>query len=270
MTSLLHIDSYTKYNDVVNELQDYILDDENIKKSLRFKLQKDLQYKQGSQYNKEKQEKQEKQGSHDKKDDNQDKICIPLEQDSLFWCYYILVNGDTAYEMLNNKNTLVTKQLKIDLVSTIRKNKDIIKTYKFDTITNIESNLANDNILNAKSFLSLCAIANINVIYISKKTYFESFMNDTTIVYVISEQINTQSKYVKKYGYQLANPEFINNIRATLYKLDKVDKPMKAMSAYKVEDLVAICERLDISIFNKDNGKNKTKKDLYEAIIQYF
>jgi hypothetical protein len=267
MTSLLHIDSYTKYNDVVNELQDYILDDENIKKSLRFKLQKDLQYKQGSQYNKDK---QEKQGSHDKKDDNQDKICIPLEQDSLFWCYYILVNGDTAYEMLNNKNTLVTKQLKIDLVSTIRKNKDIIKTYKFDTITNIESNLANDNILNAKTFLSLCAIANINVIYISKKTYFESFMNDTTIVYVISEQINTQSKYVKKYGYQLANPEFINNIRATLYKLDKVDKPMKAMSAYKVEDLVAICERLDISIFNKDNGKNKTKKDLYEAIIQYF
>jgi hypothetical protein len=275
MSSLLHIDSYTKYNDVVNELQDYILDDENIKKSLRFKLQKDSQYNKDKHYNKvDKQDnhynKGDKQDNHYNKGDKQDKICIPLEQDSLFWCYYILVNGDAAYEMLNNKNTLVTKQLKIDLVSTIRKNKDIIKTYKFDTITNIESNLANDNILNAKTFLSLCAIANINVIYISKKTYFESFMNDTTIVYVISEQINSQSKYVKKYGYQLANPEFINNIRATLYKLDKVDKPMKAMSAYKVEELVSICERLDISIFNKDNGKNKTKKDLYEAIIQYF
>jgi hypothetical protein len=196
---------------------------------------------------------------------------IPTEKDTLFWCYYIIANGDIKYESINHKNTLVEKQMKIDLVSLIRKNKDLLKKIgKFDTITNIENNLANENNINIKTFLSLCAIANINVIYISKKTYFESFMNDTTIVYVISEQINSQSKYVKKYGYQLANPEFINNIRATLYKLDKVDKPMKAMSAYKVEELVSICERLDISIFNKDNGKNKTKKDLYEAIIQYF
>jgi hypothetical protein len=77
-------------------------------------------------------------------------------------------NGDVNYETLLNKNSLVAKQLKIDLVSIVRKNKDILKTYKFDTKSNIENNLANDNNLNSKTFLSLCAVENINVIYISK------------------------------------------------------------------------------------------------------
>jgi len=164
---------------------------------------------------------------------------------------------------------LVAKQLKIDLVSLIRKNKDIVKLYKFDTITNIESNLANDTFLNAKTFLILCAIANLNIIYISKKTYFESLMNDTSEIYIVKEQ-NQESKYVKKYGYQIGTKNIIDNIRETFYKLDKIDKPIKTMSAYKVEELVSICERLAINIINTETGKNKTKKDLYEAIVQYF
>jgi hypothetical protein len=221
-----------------------------------------------------KKEKLEKREKKEKVEQN-DKVCIdkklfaPAEQDSLFWCYFIMANGDGAYEILNNKNSLVAKQMKIDLVSLIRKSKDIIKTYKFDTITNIESNLANDAILNAKTFLTLCVIANINVIYISKKTYFESFMNDTDVVYIVREQTQT-SKYVKKYAYEMGNQEMIDNIRQTFYKLDKIDKPIKSLSAYKVEDLLGICERLAIEFINKDTGKTKSKKDLYEAIVQYF
>ena len=94
-------------------------------------------------------------------------------------------------------------------------------------------------------------------------------MNDTSIVYIITEQ-NQSSKYYHKYGFQLASIEQIDKIRQTLYKLDKIDKPIKAMSAYKSEELVEICERLAIEFINKDSGKTKTKKDLYEAIVQYF
>ena len=76
MSSLLHIDSYTKYNDVVNELQDYILDDENIKKSLRFKLQKDSQYNKDNHYNKG-----DKGDNHYNKGDKQDKQYKQYKQD---------------------------------------------------------------------------------------------------------------------------------------------------------------------------------------------
>ena len=258
MSQIIYNDdsSSSEYNDVINELQDYMLNDTNIQKALQIKL---LHTRNKSYSNKQI-------IKHTVAEKIEDKF-IPIEKDTLFWCYYIIVNGDIKYESLNHKNTLVEKQMKIDLVSLVRMNKHILKTYKFDTITNIENNLANENNINIKTFLSLCAIANINIIYVSKKTYFESLMNDTSVVYVVSEVFN---KYYKKYGYQLATDSILNNIRETLYKLDKVDKQIKAMSSYKVEELVNICAKLAIETSNKDTGKTKSKKDLYESIIQYF
>ena len=163
----------------------------------------------------------------------------------------------------------MAKQQKIELVSTIRNNKDIVKTYKFDTITNIENNLANDQTLNVKAFLTLCAIENINVVYVNNKTYYESLMNDTDTIYIVHE-LPSQSKYHKKYGYELAKEGTLNNIRSSLYKLNVIDKPVKGMSSYKVAELLDICSKLEIEVVNKETGKNKTKNDLYESIIQYF
>ena len=253
---MLEYEKTDLYNDVLFKLQDYILDEENIRKSLKMKI------------------------IVNKNNDNVDKIkkpsnnlnqeiTIPQYPDSLFWCYYILRYGDAKYETLPYKNVLVSKQIKIELVTLIRTKKDIIKTYKFDTISNIESNLANDNNLNPKTFLTLCAIENINIIYISKKTYYELMMNDSNIIYIVYE-IQSNSKYFNKYGYELGTNESINKIKSTYYKLDKIDKQIKSISSYKVEDLINICNKLAIETTNKDNGKTKSKKDLYESIIQYF
>lgn len=258
MTTIINNHTFSEYN-----LQNYILDNEHIQNSLRLKIVKNekIQYKK-EQYIKEQYIKEQY-----KKEEND--LFIPLQKDTLFWSYFIIVNGDTAYETLHTKNSLVAKQLKIDLVSTIRKNKEMLKIYKFDTITNIESNLANDNFLNIKTFMALCVIANINIIYIKKKTFFESFMNDTSVVYIVKEELS-DSMYNKKYGFQLANEENINIIKTTLYKLDKLNKHIKAISSYKVEELIQICTKLAIDTINKENGKTKSKKDLYESIIQYF
>jgi hypothetical protein len=242
------------YNDVLDELQDYILDEENIKKSLRIKLFS---------------EKNAKPIINKINTEKKSELFVPMQQDSLFWCYYIMKNGDSSYETLNNKNSLLAKQMKIELVSAIRKNKTIVKTYKFDTITNIESNLANDNALNIKTFFTLCAIENINVIFVSKKSYFELLMNDSNVIYIV-HQLPNKSNHFCNYGFELAMEESLNNIRDTLYKLDNIDKPIKSMSAYKVEDLINISTKLAIEVINKDTGKHKSKKDLYESIIQYF
>lgn len=197
-------------------------------------------------------------------------IFVPREQDTLFWCYYIIKNGDIQYETINNRNTLITKQMKIELVSKIRENKQIVKTYKFDTISNIESNLANDNMITIKSFMSLCAIDNINIVFVCKKTYFECLSNDTQPIYIIREIDRTQLKYNKQYGYEIATEYVLNEIRSNLYKVDSLDKPIKAASSYKVTELLEIAHKLAIEVVNKETCKNKTKNELYEAIIQYF
>jgi hypothetical protein len=194
---------------------------------------------------------------------------FPKEKDSLFWCYFIILNGDTEYEMLNVKNILVEKSNKFEYINKIRGNKQTIKTYKLDTLTNIESNLANDEFINIKTVISLCCIDRINIVYISKKTYFELLMNDDKPIYIIKE-IESQSKYKKRYGYQTGDISTLDEIRKTYYKIDTIDKPMRALSYYKVSDLIEICNKLAIEVINKTTGKSKTKNELYELIIQYF
>jgi hypothetical protein len=244
-----------QYNDVVNDLQDYMLHEDNMIRSLKFKIYpttKDITNIKKTNINTTKQ-----------------KVFIPNQHDSLFWCFYIIKNGDVKYETLNNKNTLIAKQMKIDFVDLIRKNKDIVKMNKFDTISNIESNLANDNNLNVKTFLTLCAIENINVIFLKKNTYYEMLMNDSNKFYIVHE-IQSQSKYNNKYGYELSTEESLNTIKISFFKLDSIDKPIKAISAYKLDELTDICNKLVINIYNNVTNKLKSKKELYESIIQYF
>lgn len=241
-----------QYNDVLNDLQDYMLYEDNMIKSLRMKIEptpKDI--KSVKQINNTKQQ-----------------IFIPNQQDSLFWSFYIIKNGDIKYETLN-KNSLLAKQMKIELVDSIRKHKDVVKMYKFDTISNIESNLANDNNLNPKTFLTLCAIENINVIFLKKNTYYEMLMNDSDKIYIVHE-IESQSKYNNKYGYELGTNESISNIRNKFFRLEAIDKPIKSISCYRVDELIDICNKLVINVYNNITGKQKSKKELYEAIIQYF
>lgn len=237
------------YNHVFNNLQDYMLDESNIRKSLEMKMT----------INKE----TFKSKNEDKNIKPKTSIFVPREKDTLFWCFYIMKHGDTKYEMLEHKNILTEKKIKIEYVEKIRKEKQTVKTYKFATLTHIENNLANENYLDIKTFLTLCAIENLNILFVKNKTYYELLMNDSNelhIVYLLQNE---------KYGYEI-NPTNAEQIKSTLYKLDNIDKPIKSMTGYKISELVEICEKLAIDTVNKETNKAKCKKDLYETIIQYF
>jgi hypothetical protein len=136
-------------------------------------------------------------------------------------------------------------------------------------MSNIENNLANENFININSVMSLCAINKINIIFIKKNTYYELLMNDTEPIYIIRET-EYKTKYCKKYGFEIANSGLLEDIRTRLYKVDALNKPIKALSSYKVQELTEICNKLAINIKNVDTGKNKTKNELYESLIQYF
>jgi len=245
------------YNDVMKKLQDYMLDEANIKRSLEMKIGSTnrpgtLNRKDSNKLTYQKEEASKKPS-----------IFIPREKDTLLWCFYLMKHGDVKYEMLEHKNILTEKNLKIEYVEKIRKEKQTVKTYKFATLTHIENNLANENLLDVKTFLTLCAVENLNVLFVKNKTYYELLMNDSNELHTIHLLQNY------KYGHEI-NPTSAEQIKTTLYKLDNIEKPIKSMSGYKLSELVEICEKLAIDIVNKDTNKSKNKKELYEAIIQYF
>ena len=59
-----------------------------------------------------------------------------------------------------------------------------------------------------------------------------------------------------------------NPIRDSFYKIDNMNKPLKSMSAYKLDELVVFCNKLGMASAN--DGKKANKKCLYEMLVQYF
>ena len=98
------------YNDVMKKLQDYMLDEVNIKKALEMKMVSTnrpgtLNGKDTNKVNYQKEDLTKKPS-----------IFIPREKDTLFWCFYLMKYGDVKYEMLEHKNILTEKNLKIEYV----------------------------------------------------------------------------------------------------------------------------------------------------------
>ena len=190
---------------------------------------------------------------------------IPKQNDTLFWCFYIMKNGDSQYEMLDNINIILEKKYKIEYIEKIRKEKQLIKTYKFATLTHIENQLANEKIIDLNTFLALCVFENLNILYVHKKMCYELLMNDTNQNHIIHRLDNPF-----KYAYEGISQEKAELYKSTLFKVDNIAKPVKSLSYYKVQDLIDFCNKLAIETINTETGKAKSKKDLYESLIQYF
>ena len=198
----------------------------------------------------------------------------PKQKDALFWCFYVIKNGETAYELLNNdKITMVVeKKIKIDYVTVLRNEKAIFKkqSIKFPSLTHIENSLVNEQIIDLGTFLSLCHLEKKNLLYVDKKIYFELNEHEGEPVHIIQriDDKFTSNKYI----YQGVQTNLLEKYRTTLFKVDNIEKPIKSVSCYKVSELVEICEKLGLEITYQDEKttkiKNKSKQDLYEQIVQ--
>jgi hypothetical protein len=187
---------------------------------------------------------------------------IPRQKDTLFWCFYILVNGIDKYENLNIINIVVEKNLKIEYVERLRLKKDLLKMHKCGALLHLENSLVNEQKIDIKTFIALCILENINVIYVKQNCYFELQMNsqlDVQIIHFFPEK--------HKFGLEVNSFKAIE-YRNSLYQITNVEKPIKAISSYKSEELVEIGEKLGLET-KKTDGKTMLKKDIYEKIIQY-
>ena len=203
----------------------------------------------------------------------------PKEKDSLFWCFFILKHGEAEYQSFFHKNVLAEKKIKIQFVEMIQKEKQTIKQFKIASLTHLENNLANEACLDDKTFLTLCAIENINVLFVKNDTFFDLKMTDapeTAVVYCVNtnKMSNTSAYHHSscKYGIEREpTPALLNEILTTKYKLDVIGKPMKSIAAYTLSDLKEICDKLSIpNVHNLTTNKLKSKKELYELIVQSF
>ena len=184
----------------------------------------------------------------------------PTSYSDLFWCFYVIINGEFNYETLANHNSVTQTNLRINYVTKVREKKNKLKGKKLSTLDELETNLANDKNINLNTFLSLCIVEDLNVIYVdnNKKIYLEcldDMCDRGDIIFVFHNE--------GKYSFCKDNN--MNGILKDKYfHIYKIDKPLKAISSYKVDELV--------NIFNKVCGPNTDtskfkKSDYYDKIL---
>ena len=206
---------------------------------------------------------------------------IPFQKDTLFWCLYIMKHGQENYNLLGEHTFVLEKKLKFQYVEDCRKQSDCLKSKKLISMSDLENQLANDNVIQLGTFLSLCVLENLNVIYFNSTTYYEIISTELGMTHVIEKQPTPpalkykNSKPTKSsiYGYVgLLNEEGLKTHRLSCYKMETLDKPLKCISSYKVKEIEEICHLFKINIFseeNKEYNHKKTKSELFHFLQKH-
>jgi len=147
------------------------------------------------------------------------------------------------------------KETKYKYVEELRKRKELFKPIKISRNT-VEDELGNLKTITIKTIKALCHLKDVNIFYIDNKKYYEIIINENNPIYVI-EKINNL------YGLkQNITNEKIEYYRNNYWKLENLDKPLKAISSYKSNELKDICKRLNIE------STSMTKPQMYEKILE--
>ena len=189
----------------------------------------------------------------------------PFQKDKLFWCFYVLHNGFTEYEMHHTGHYALEKAFKISSVEKLRTMKAQIKELKLK-INEVEDELVNKEQITIKGLHVLCLVHKVSITYIYGKQYCEFLYGDTVKGIIQRNE--------KKEHSLLYEDTILETIKHTHWFIENVQKPLKAPSAYTVKELQDICEKLDIILTFKQKTaigqiveKHKLKKELYEDIL---
>ena len=178
--------------------------------------------------------------------------------DSLFWCFYIIKNSLSHYEMNQNHLFQLEKQLKFEIIEDIRKQLHVLKSHKLKQ-HDIENNLCNDQKISFRTLQALCLLYQLNVIVLQDRVYF-AFTGDDE-----SSAVRVVHKAGQKHSVELETAQSdIEKYKTALFLVDNPSKPMRAISAYKLGILKEIAVKLSISIPN-----HATKKMIYDEITAY-
>jgi len=198
----------------------------------------------------------------------------PSQSNSLFWCFYIIYNGFASYEFESNYFT-AEQQFKIQTIEKVKKgeNKAALKEHKISK-TCFESGLVSATNINAKTLYALCLCYNLNIFYVYKNTYYEMITNIEKPIHIIIYNAETNNFSIRLPVDMQAtetlteHTEYMEKIKETYWKLDNLEKPLRPITVYSVNDLINICSKLEIPVICETSNKKKTKVELYSAILQ--
>ena len=202
-----------------------------------------------------------------------------VKNDTLLWCAYIMIHGIEKFECVENQYT-ESNAFKFQMVEYIRARKTLLKPHKI-AASSVEESLVHKPYITLETFQGIAVCYNLSVCIIQDRKIFEVGRSDNDKNTFILEKIRG------KFGVYLGTgagagagtamkTAFLAHVRDTYWSMENISSPIRSISAYKLQDLIDICRKLEIpetKVVLGDFGsivsqKKKTKPELYEEIVR--
>ena len=196
-----------------------------------------------------------------------------VKNDTLLWCAYIMIHGIEKFECVENHYT-ESNAFKFQMVEYIRARKTLLKPHKI-TASSVEECLVHKPYINLETFQGIAVCYNLSVCIIQDRKIFEVGRSDNDKNTFILEKIRGKFGVYLSAGTAMKTA-FLAHVRDTYWSMENISSPIRSISAYKLQDLIDICRKLEIpetKVVLGDFGsivsqKKKTKPELYEEIVR--
>ncbi len=185
------------------------------------------------------------------------KYFIPYQKDNLFWMFYYMKYGYLEYNLIGSNSYTTETEYKYKLIEEIKNNKKIFKDYRLQKINDCIANLSCEHETSFKTFLLLCIINNISFIYSKKKIFYSLIFEEAEEIYLLHYN-NTV------YGCEKTNKNYIEEYKKNKFEITYYEKPIYSINNYTLNQLIEMCNILDIPLDNK--GKKMKKNELYNLL----
>jgi hypothetical protein len=196
-------------------------------------------------------------------------------KDSLLWAIYIMIYGIEKYETIENHYT-ESNTFKFALVELLRENKPVLKANKLK-LNALEESLVHKPFIGLETLQAIALCKHLSVCIVQDRKYYEVANGSSGSGGgggFIIEKI--KGKYVLYMSPDRINAGYLKYIRKNYWLMESISAPIRPLSAYKLQDLVDISQKLNLPVVNVTPGKfgsmgtekRKTKSELYEAICK--
>jgi hypothetical protein len=198
-----------------------------------------------------------------------DKFYRINEKDSLFWGLYILVNGFEKYESLLPASFSKEKEEKFTYINLVQQpySKTLLKEKQIkNNKKELENNLANDDLITVKTFISLAILNKIDFLFFeNKKVYTNGMLSrnigDNKNLFVIFYEPQKRECSIDLN----VNPSEIKFLLETYFPWETIEKPLKAITYYSLEELQKISEQMG---YKSNENRKDNKKSYYDFITK--
>ena len=221
----------------------------------------------------------ENQVVENKKMKENDHLIYVKQDDTLFWCLYIMNHGFPEYHNIGRNYGVKELEEKTKIYDFVKKNPLLVKNTN-TKITNVAIKEILSELVSVQRKMSFqCMIATLvyyqkNLIIVDKtKTSMLEFWIDRDNIPSINSKELMQTFVLYRdergnYKLQVENISVstIMDMRASMYSWESYEKPLKGLSTYKMGELEEIGKKLKIDTTTKKRKKNELYAEIQTKI----